>query len=126
MMTAICDHRAQVNNTLSAQVDLGARATVVRKRVDGTVITDSDELIRCSRNGNPDRNSDPTVCLSSLSARALAWFLYQLTEYNSLSDWGRYQLICSQWGHVDHPEPGRAVHRLVSTYIDIRHRSSLL
>jgi len=54
-------HLIQPNNTLGAEVDLGARATVVRKRKDGTLITDSDELIKCSRYGNPDRNSDPTI-----------------------------------------------------------------
>lgn len=51
--------RIQVNNTLAAQVDLAGRATVVRKRRDGTIITDKDELIACSRYGNPNRNSDP-------------------------------------------------------------------
>ncbi|KAF9058849.1 hypothetical protein BDP27DRAFT_1453694 [Rhodocollybia butyracea] len=54
-------HLIQVNNTLGAEVDLGARATVQRKRPDGTLITDSDELIQCSKYGNPNRNSDPTI-----------------------------------------------------------------
>ncbi|KAJ8080796.1 hypothetical protein AAF712_006797 [Marasmius tenuissimus] len=54
-------HLIQVNNTLGAEVDLGARATVVRKRGDGTLITDSDELINCSGYGNPNRNSDPHI-----------------------------------------------------------------
>ncbi|QRV92522.1 COBW/P47K family protein [Ceratobasidium sp. AG-Ba] len=54
-------HLIQKNNTLGAEINLGARATVVRKRPDGTIITDSDELIKCSRYGNPDRNSDPQI-----------------------------------------------------------------
>jgi hypothetical protein len=53
--------RIQPANTLGAEVDLGALATVLRKRKDGTPITDSDELIKCSNYGNKDRNSDPTV-----------------------------------------------------------------
>jgi hypothetical protein len=54
-------HLIQINNTLGAEVDLGALATVLRKRKDGTPITDSDELIKCSKYGNPGRNSDPTI-----------------------------------------------------------------
>jgi hypothetical protein len=54
-------HLIQGANTLGAEVDLGARATVLRKRADGTPITDSNELINCSKYGNPDRNSDPTI-----------------------------------------------------------------
>ncbi|KAF9459656.1 hypothetical protein BDZ94DRAFT_997828 [Collybia nuda] len=54
-------HLIQMNNTLGAEVDLGARATVLRKRADGTPITDSDELIKCSEYGNSNRNSDPTI-----------------------------------------------------------------
>jgi hypothetical protein len=55
--------RIQDNNNLGAEVDLGARATVVRKRSDGTIIDDAQELIKCSEYGKPYRNSDPTVRL---------------------------------------------------------------
>jgi len=54
-------HLIQGANTLGAELDLGARATVLRKRADGTLITDSNELINCSQYGNPNRNSDPTI-----------------------------------------------------------------
>ncbi|KAH7322230.1 hypothetical protein B0J17DRAFT_684048 [Rhizoctonia solani] len=54
-------HLIQRNNTLAAEVDLVARATVTRKRGDGTIITNSDELIVCSRNGGRERNSDPAI-----------------------------------------------------------------
>ena len=49
------------SNTLGAEVDIAAQATVIRKNKNGTVITDANELIRCSKYGNPGRNSDPTV-----------------------------------------------------------------
>ena len=55
--------RIQQYNTLGDEIDLGARATVIRKRKDGTVITDMHELIKCSKYGNANRNSDPVVCV---------------------------------------------------------------
>ncbi|KAF5378429.1 hypothetical protein D9757_011157 [Collybiopsis confluens] len=54
-------HLIQRNNTLSAQVDLGGRATILRVREDGQPIIDRDELVRCSDFGNANRNSDPTI-----------------------------------------------------------------
>ncbi|PPQ95706.1 hypothetical protein CVT25_000785 [Psilocybe cyanescens] len=54
-------HLIQPANTLGAEIDLGALATVLRKRADGTPITDPDELVRCGKYGNPDRNSDPHI-----------------------------------------------------------------
>ena len=65
-------NRIQVNNTLAAQVDLAGRATVVRKRRDGTIITDKDELIACSGYGNANRNSDPEERLPNSSKSVLA------------------------------------------------------
>jgi len=54
-------HLIQPANTLSAEIDIAAQATVIRKDAQGKVITSSDQLIRCSQYGNPNRNSDPTV-----------------------------------------------------------------
>ena len=56
-------HLIQGANTLSAEVDIAAQGTVIRKRDDatGTIITDKIELINCSGYGQPKRNSDPTV-----------------------------------------------------------------
>lgn len=54
-------HLIQPANTLSAEIDIAAQATVIRKDPQGKVITNSDQLIRCSQYGNPYRNSDPTV-----------------------------------------------------------------
>jgi hypothetical protein len=54
-------HLIQPANTLSAEIDIAAQATVIRKDAQGKVITNSDQLIRCSQYGNPNRNSDPTI-----------------------------------------------------------------
>ena len=54
-------HLIHPSNTLSAEVDIAAQSTVIRKDSSGNVITDPDQLIRCSQYGNPGRNSDPTV-----------------------------------------------------------------
>lgn len=43
------------------EIDIVAQATVLRKDKEGELITDSDELIRCTKVGNPLRNSDPRV-----------------------------------------------------------------
>lgn len=54
-------HLAQVNNTLGAEIDIAAQATVLRKNPSGQLITDQTILCNCSRYGNPKRNSDPTI-----------------------------------------------------------------
>ncbi|KAK4141062.1 uncharacterized protein C8A04DRAFT_39391 [Dichotomopilus funicola] len=54
-------HLAQVNNTLSAEVDIAGQATVLRKNPDGQPITDQTTLCNCSKYGNAYRNSDPTI-----------------------------------------------------------------
>ncbi|KAE8355651.1 hypothetical protein BDV28DRAFT_155258 [Aspergillus coremiiformis] len=59
--TGTIAHLIQPNNTLSAEIDILAQATVIRKNQAGQIITDSDELIKCSKYGNPGRNSDPTI-----------------------------------------------------------------
>jgi hypothetical protein len=59
--TGTIAHLIQPNNTLSAEVDIAAQATVIRKDSDGNIITDSDKLIKCSQYGNPGRDSDPQI-----------------------------------------------------------------
>ena len=60
--TGTITHLVHPSNTLGAEVDIAAQATVLRKeRGTDTPITDSDGLIRCSGFGDPDRNSDPRV-----------------------------------------------------------------
>jgi hypothetical protein len=58
--TGTITHLIQPNNTLAAEIDIAAQATVIRE-IDGDLVTESDRLIRCSGYGNPGRNSDPTV-----------------------------------------------------------------
>lgn len=47
-------------NTLGAQVELAAAATIVRE-CHGDVVTDQNQLIQCSRYGQLGRNSDPLI-----------------------------------------------------------------
>ena len=60
-------HLMQQNNTLSAAIDLVARATVLRKR-NGQLVTGQQELVRCSELGNPFRHSDPQIASAVNSA----------------------------------------------------------
>ena len=54
-------HLVQRNNNLSAAIQLVAAATILRRREDGTPVTDRQELVVCGRLGNPFRNSDPQI-----------------------------------------------------------------
>ena len=53
-------HLNQRNNTLGAEINIAAFATIKRK-AGNRIITDADELIRCARFGAPGRASDPTI-----------------------------------------------------------------
>lgn len=53
-------HLIQAANTLSAEIELAAAATIVRI-INGRVLTSEQELIECSRYGDPNRNSDPHI-----------------------------------------------------------------
>ena len=59
--TGTITHLIHPSNTLSAEIDIAAQSTVIRKNPSGNVITDPQLLIHCSKYGNPGRNSDPTV-----------------------------------------------------------------
>jgi hypothetical protein len=54
-------HLIQPNNNLYAEIQIAAQACVLRKRPDGTPITDSNELIECARYGAGGRASDPKI-----------------------------------------------------------------
>jgi hypothetical protein len=54
-------HLTHPSNTLGAEINLAVEATVLRKRPDGTPITDEQELIICSGYGAKERNSDPSI-----------------------------------------------------------------
>jgi phosphatidylserine/phosphatidylglycerophosphate/cardiolipin synthase-like enzyme len=53
-------HLIQAANTLGAEIELGAAATI-RRAVNGAEVTGAQELIVCSRYGEPGRNSDPHI-----------------------------------------------------------------
>jgi hypothetical protein len=53
-------HLIQPNNTLLAEIELAAAATVQRER-DGALLTTEQELIECSGYGAPRRHSDPHI-----------------------------------------------------------------
>lgn len=53
-------HLVQANNTLSAEIELAAAATIVRQS-QGRTLTGEQELIWCGRYGQPERNSDPHI-----------------------------------------------------------------
>jgi hypothetical protein len=53
-------HLVQASNTLGAEIELAAAATIVRARGDH-VLAGEQELIECSEYGAPDRNSDPHI-----------------------------------------------------------------
>lgn len=54
-------HLIQPNNNLYAEIMIAAQACILRRRPDGTIITDSNELIECAGYGEPGRSSDPKI-----------------------------------------------------------------
>lgn len=54
-------HLCHPSNTLSAEIDIAAQATVLRMDPEGALITDANKLINCSKYGRATRNSDPVV-----------------------------------------------------------------
>ncbi len=53
-------HLIQKANTLGAEIELVAAASIVRV-IDGRALTGEQELINCGRYGAPERNSDPHI-----------------------------------------------------------------
>jgi hypothetical protein len=54
-------HLVQPNNTLGAEINIAASATVLRRHAGHDPVTDANELINCSGYGDPDRHSDPHI-----------------------------------------------------------------
>lgn len=54
-------HLVQRNNTLGAEIELAAGASIVRLDEQGAPITAERRLIECGRYGEGERNSDPTI-----------------------------------------------------------------
>jgi hypothetical protein len=53
-------HLQQINNTLGAEITIGADATVLRQK-GGLPVNDATRLICCSGYGGPERSSDPSL-----------------------------------------------------------------
>jgi hypothetical protein len=53
-------HLIQAANTLGAEIELAAAATIVR-RTNGALLTEAQELIACGQYGQPERHSDPHI-----------------------------------------------------------------
>ena len=53
-------HLIQRNNTLGAEIELAAAATIVRIS-NGRTLDSEQELIACGQYGQPERNSDPHI-----------------------------------------------------------------
>jgi hypothetical protein len=53
-------HLIQANNTLTAEIELAAGASVVRI-INGKLLTGEEELIRCGEYGGVERHSDPHI-----------------------------------------------------------------
>lgn len=87
-------HLIHPANNLYAEVQIAAQACILRKRANGTPITDSNELIQCSRYGEPGRSSDPKIgAVVNAQARAGASVslrnpvaLY-FTKWSTPGDW---------------------------------------
>lgn len=54
-------HLCSPPNSLLAEIQLGADATVIRINNRGRILVEPDALICCGAYGGPDRNSDPTI-----------------------------------------------------------------
>jgi hypothetical protein len=54
-------HLVQPNNTLSAEINIAAQATLLRRHDGHDPVTDPSELIECSRFGVEERHSDPHI-----------------------------------------------------------------
>lgn len=62
-------HLGAPPNSLTAEIQLGADATVLRQDARGRLLVEAEALICCAGYGGPDRNSDPTI---GASVNALA------------------------------------------------------
>lgn len=54
-------HLTHPSNTLTAEIFLGADATIPRVDANGEPVTDAARLICCAAYGEPNRSSDPTI-----------------------------------------------------------------
>ncbi|WP_437827198.1 hypothetical protein [Sorangium sp. So ce1153] len=93
-------HLVQEANTLSAEIEIAAAATVVRS-IGGEVLTGEQELIRCGMYGVAGRNSDPHI---GARVNSLARQRADVTLANPV---GIYfdRLITTGWSTPDGSDP---------------------
>jgi hypothetical protein len=72
-------HLCSPPNSLTAEIGLGADATILRKNSRGLMLAEPDALVCCAAYGGPDRNSDPTI---GAAVNALARFGAYVTLRN--------------------------------------------
>jgi hypothetical protein len=112
-------HLLQRNNTLSAEINIAAQATVLRRNDGHDPVTDPIELIDCARFGGRERHSDPHIGdVVNQQARAgrsvtlnnpIGLYIESLPEPADL-DWrkpdgklaGNYWRVERQRGDTDH------------------------
>jgi subtilisin family serine protease len=56
-----CVHLQQPNNTLGAEINIAAHASIVRKDTANKIITNISELLQCDHFGEESRGSDPSI-----------------------------------------------------------------
>src|SRR4030095_2649892 len=54
-------HLIQRNNTLEAEINIAAQATIIRRQGTTDPIVDANDLINCSGFGQAERHSDPHI-----------------------------------------------------------------
>ena len=99
-------HLCSPPNSLQAEIQLGADATVLRANARGTVVVQPEELVCCAQYGGPDRNSDPTI---GASVNALARLGAMVTLPNPV---GLYMdhIDLAGWQAPEGKDPAECVH----------------
>jgi hypothetical protein len=112
-------HLSSPPNSLIAEIQLGADATILRQDGHSRPVVNPDALICCSAYGGPDRNSDPTIGAAVNALARLGAFvtlrnpvgLYM--DHIDLSGWATPdQSDVRDWVHVVRGTP-RMIERLL-------------
>jgi hypothetical protein len=108
-------HLTQPSNSLSAEILLGADATVLRASgPGGRIVSDPDALICCAQYGAPNRCSDPTIgaSVNELAAQGFAITLRNpvglyMDDLN-LTGWAgpNGQPVDPAWFRIERGRPG--------------------
>jgi hypothetical protein len=110
-------HLAAPLNSLTAEGQLGADGTVLRKDARGKLVVEADALICCTGYGGPNRNSDPTI---GAAVNALARLGAMVTLRNPV---GLYMdhIDLSGWAAPENRDARECVRILRGTHDMIEH-----